>query len=581
MATTMLEELAEQFSEVVGVDLTELGLADACLSICQTYGLSAEDLAIKWDAFSMRGEGAVIERKPFTSAGLEDFRGKVLSKLRTSQPQFLTKGGRGASLTRDSLYQLDARKRAREPGGGGGPNREVAFGTPAAAGGGARGGGGDDEAASPLTSGASAQYVERKNAGKVEATLHAELGIRAGAGRTRAQPLAVDASEWRAAEGIGRHMWERLEDKAAALDRHAHLLGQAICAGAALEPPGNVMRASVDESTAVGRIVCDSEGKVNAQSVFLETTRASSAGVRVKLDLSDVPDFVTFRGQVVAVRATNARGNLLSVRALLSAAPRAPPPPPPPAEGGGARVLVACGPYTTDDSLGYAPFLDLLAAAERHGPDALVLLGPFVDEAHPAVKAGSLGALTFEMLFREKVVDVLHAWLDKQRAAGRAPPTIVLAPSAADVHAHPTFPQAPLDPRGARDGLAARARGLGRAASHRPAPPLPARPSSNGAGSTRASDPSLVSVRNPATLSIGGFAFSLCAFDSIKALGAEECARVSLPPSQREDRMSRLCRQLLEQRVFLPLYPPPKDAAVDISLALVSAAASRARARAL
>lgn len=483
VSAALRDELAEQFNEVASVNIEDLGLTDTCLSICQTYGLSAEDLAIKWEAFSMRNEGgSVIERKALTLANLDDFRAKVLSKLRVAQPQFMSKGGRGASVTRETLHQFDARKRTRDSA----VAPDIAFGTPAGAG--ARGG---DEAESPLTSGPSSQYVERKNAGKIETTLNPELGIRA-AGRARTRALEVDTSEWHGAEGIGRHMWERLEDKAAAIDKHAHDLGMAICASAGLDAPGNVMRATVDETTAVGRICCDSEGKVNpqvraararalaeqrvttawgagsagcpcapppcglcplfkprgrprcpsrphraapplshppgTQSVFLETTRASSAGVRIKLELSDLPDFVIFRGQVVAVRGTNARGHALAVRAIHSCAPRPPPAVPAPpasssagAEGtGGARVLVACGPYTTADSLGYGPLLDLLAAAERHVPDAIVLLGPFVDEAHPSVKAAALGALTFESLFREKVRRLCRARPRTGRAARSA-----------------------------------------------------------------------------------------------------------------------------------------------------------------
>ena len=100
--------------------------------------------------------------------------------------------------------------------------------------------------------------------------------------------------------------------------------------------------------------------------------------------------------------------------------------------------------------------------------------------------------------------------------------------------------------------------------------PLALVPHPRGVGTAK-TDPSLISVRNPATISIGGYAFALCAADAVKALGAEECARVSLPPSQREDRMTRLCRQAIEQRVFMPPYPPPKEVAVDTTLALVSA----------
>jgi len=46
-----------------------------------------------------------------------------------------------------------------------------------------------------------------------------------------------------------------------------------------------------------GRICCDSNGKLNAQSVVLEGSRETSAGKRIPLDLSDVTHYSLFPGQ--------------------------------------------------------------------------------------------------------------------------------------------------------------------------------------------------------------------------------------------------------------------------------------------
>ena len=48
----------------------------------------------------------------------------------------------------------------------------------------------------------------------------------------------------------------------------------------------------------VGRVVSDSEGALNDQSVLLEGCRAASEGARVRLDLSGLPAFRLFPGQV-------------------------------------------------------------------------------------------------------------------------------------------------------------------------------------------------------------------------------------------------------------------------------------------
>jgi len=49
--------------------------------------------------------------------------------------------------------------------------------------------------------------------------------------------------------------------------------------------------------------------------------------------------------------------------------------------------MVAAGPYSTSDDLSYAPLNALLAKALEVRPDALVLLGPFIDEQHPKLAA--------------------------------------------------------------------------------------------------------------------------------------------------------------------------------------------------
>lgn len=55
---------------------------------------------------------------------------------------------------------------------------------------------------------------------------------------------------------------------------------------------------SQEEVTLVGRICCDSLGKMNAKSVILEGSRDTSAGRSVPLDLSDLKQYSLFPGQV-------------------------------------------------------------------------------------------------------------------------------------------------------------------------------------------------------------------------------------------------------------------------------------------
>ena len=48
----------------------------------------------------------------------------------------------------------------------------------------------------------------------------------------------------------------------------------------------------------VGRICCDSQGKLNAKSVLLEGSRRTSAGKQIAVDLSELKQYALFPGQV-------------------------------------------------------------------------------------------------------------------------------------------------------------------------------------------------------------------------------------------------------------------------------------------
>jgi DNA polymerase alpha/epsilon subunit B len=57
-------------------------------------------------------------------------------------------------------------------------------------------------------------------------------------------------------------------------------------------------------------------------------------------------------------------------------------------------LVVAAGPFTTKSELSFEPLEELLEAVAQQGaaPTALLLAGPFLDAAHPAVAAGQLEA---------------------------------------------------------------------------------------------------------------------------------------------------------------------------------------------
>ena len=69
-------------------------------------------------------------------------------------------------------------------------------------------------------------------------------------------------------------------------------------------------------------------------------------------------------------------------------------------------VILAAGPFTAAGSLAFEPLEELLeVAAKGRAPDALVLMGPFVDVEHSAIADGSL-PVTFEQLFATQARDI-------------------------------------------------------------------------------------------------------------------------------------------------------------------------------
>jgi DNA polymerase alpha subunit B len=63
-----------------------------------------------------------------------------------------------------------------------------------------------------------------------------------------------------------------------------------------------------DEMTVVGRVCCDSNGKLNAKSVLLAGSRSTSGGRHIPLEVSALPRYSLFPGQVLALSGINSSG---------------------------------------------------------------------------------------------------------------------------------------------------------------------------------------------------------------------------------------------------------------------------------
>lgn len=300
-------------------------------------------------------------------------------------------------------------------------------------------------------------------------------------------------------------------------------------------PFGSASIQSTSEVVAVGRIASDSlEGKLNPASLVLETSRRTGAGLRVPLKIDSLPSVNFIPGQIVALRGINASGNYFSVKEIL------PTPLLPQAassvaaldninnrleESGSSplNVLIASGPHTADDNLEFEPLHEICQKAADSLADGLILMGPFLDIEHPLLASGDFDlpdlsgldpdTITLTTVFRHCIATPL------QRLAAAVPSiTIVLVPSVRDaVSKHVSWPQEQLPKK--ELGLPKQVR----------------------------------MVSNPVTLSLNETVIGMGSHDVLYELRKEEVLHGR--PAE-GNLLTRLPNYLIEQRHFLPIFPP-------------------------
>lgn len=305
---------------------------------------------------------------------------------------------------------------------------------------------------------------------------------------------------------------------------------------------GNPSLQSPNQIIAVGRIASDtSEGKLNTSSLVLEGSRRMGSGRRVPLRVDSLPSYNFFPGQIVALRGTNASGEAFVVSEILPLPMLNPPatrpeeldaintrfldtPDSDPDNARPLTMMIAAGPFTTDQNLDFAPLHTFLDNAATACADTILLLGPFLDAEHPHIRTGDFDAppgtspdqATMTDLFRHHISRALQDF-----AAQNSTCNIILVPSLRDAHHHAAaFPQ---------DKFTKRDLGLG------------------AAGKT------VHCVTNPMTLSMNEITVGMSSIDILSMLRQEE---ISGGKARGTNFYERGARNVLEQRSFLPVFPP-------------------------
>ncbi|XP_056238983.1 DNA polymerase alpha subunit B [Seriola aureovittata] len=312
-----------------------------------------------------------------------------------------------------------------------------------------------------------------------------------------------------------KYMFQRLRDVRNVLTEKIEELGEGLKSHFSIEEFSPVSLPAQDSVTVLGQVCCDSNGKLNAQSVLLEAG-PEQGGQQVPVDLSELKEYSLFPGQVVMMEGMNTTGRKLVASKLYESVPL-------PFYTSEVKmemdeepmnVLVACGPYTPSDSLTFDPLLDLINVIVRDRPDVCLLLGPFVDSKHEQIEKAQVTE-TFEAIFARCIESIV----DGTRSVGCH---LVFVPSQRDIHHHFIYPQPPFT--------------------------LP----------NLSKDQRVTLVPDPCTLLIDGVTFGLTSTDILFHMGAEEisCGTGS-------DRFSRILKHMLTQRSYYPLYPPVEEVNMD------------------
>uniref|UniRef100_A0A2K5Q912 DNA polymerase alpha subunit B n=1 Tax=Cebus imitator TaxID=2715852 RepID=A0A2K5Q912_CEBIM len=359
----------------------------------------------------------------------------------------------------------------------------------------------------------SQKYNSRSNRGEVVTSFGSAQGVswsgRGGAGNINLKVLGCPE----ALTGSYKSMFQKLPDIREVLTCKIEELGSELKEHYKIEAFTPLLAPAQELVTLLGQIGCDSNGKLNNKSVILEGDREHSSGAQIPVDLSELKEYSLFPGQVVIMEGINTTGRKLVATKLYEVHN----PQSSVLDFEQTMVLVACGPYTTSDSITYDPLLDLIAVINHDRPDVCILFGPFLDAKHEQVE-NCLLTSPFEDVFKQ----CLRTIIEGTRSSGSH---LVFVPSLRDVHHEPVYPQPPF----------------------------------SYSDLSREDKKQVHFVSEPCSLSINGVIFGLTSTDLLFHLGAEEISS----SSGTSDRFSRILKHILTQRSYYPLYPPQEDMAID------------------
>ncbi|XP_071505215.1 DNA polymerase alpha subunit B-like [Diadema antillarum] len=511
-------ELSEQF-ETFGVTIDDPDVVDKLKEFCIVYKLTVEDCVAEWIAFSTTHSGLPINADTLDQLERESL-GKRLNQVKTPSSQKPTTQQSYQMLLDDDESEdlLDAYTpgpKARQKRVLTTPDTSSSKRTPLREQNKMDASPASTSGSISLSSTPSQKYSSRSKSGEVVASFGpvttvnwegSDLG-QCCVTRGEMSPCVQKAEKY-------KYMMQKIKRKAEVLNEVIEDMSKMLQEKYSIENVAHLALPIQESETIVGRICCDSNGRLNAQSVMMEGSVESSAGKQTAISLAEVKAYSLFPGQVVAMDGVNSAGVKFVASKIYPGVMgdfR------PMSQSDGQRdinLLIAAGPFSPSDAMSLEPLEDLVRVIKKTRPDACILIGPFVDVDHSLVKEGSLGE-SYDRIFN----DIIQAIVKKTESVGCE---LIFQPSLRDAQHHFVYPQ----------------------------PPYP----------EMKNQPKRVHfIAEPEMISINGVTIATTSTDVLFHLSREE---ISCPPGS-SDRLGRLVRHILTQRNFYPLYPPAEEVPVD------------------
>ncbi|NWZ39513.1 DPOA2 polymerase, partial [Brachypodius atriceps] len=165
----------------------------------------------------------------------------------------------------------------------------------------------------------SQKYSSRGGRGEVVASFGSVQGP-AWSGRGGCAPKLFGCPEQNLSKPY-KFMFQKAWDVREALSARMEELGEVLRRHHGLQGFSSTSIPAQEPVTVLGHIGCDGNGKLNASSVLLVGDRERSVGTELQLDLSRLPEYSLFPGQVVALEGTNSTGRRMVVSKLYEVTP--------------------------------------------------------------------------------------------------------------------------------------------------------------------------------------------------------------------------------------------------------------------